>query len=79
MSVSKCEPGLGLQNDAGALVLFFALEGGVCLLQIVDHGQQPRSDALMARLHWLSVSFRTFCQNGEGETAMEMQRGRKQR
>lgn len=79
MSVSKWEPGLGLQNDAGALVLFFALEGGVCLLQIVDHGQQPRSDALMARLRQLSVSFRTFCQNGEGETSMEMQRGRKQR
>lgn len=51
MSVSKCEPSLGLQNDAGALVLFFALEGGVCLLQIVNHGQQPRSDALMTRLH----------------------------
>lgn len=37
---------LGIQNDTGAVLHFSALEGGVSLLQVLDHRQQPGSDAL---------------------------------
>lgn len=49
------EASLGLQDDAGALVPFFGLEGGVRLLQIVNDSQQPRSDARNPLLRQLSV------------------------
>lgn len=48
--------GLRVQDDAGAVLHLSALEGGVSLLQVLDHRQQPSSDAL-TRLPELSVAF----------------------
>ncbi len=47
---------LGIQNDASAVLHFSALEGGVSLLQILDHRQQPSRDTL-TWLHPLSFAF----------------------
>lgn len=47
---------LGIQDDTGAVLLFSALEGGMSLLQIFYHRQQPSGDAL-TRLHELNVAF----------------------
>lgn len=46
ISGSQSVSSLGMQNDTGAVLIFSALDGGVSLLQILDHRQQPSSNAL---------------------------------
>lgn len=54
---------LGIHDDTGVL-LFSALEGGVSLLEILDHPQEPSGDAL-TRLHERHDAFCTVYKTRE--------------